>query len=328
MARMIAADNTIEPDSGNTCAVIITFHPDAEFRLRVAALSAQIGFVFIIDNGSGSATAAMLTALESPGKIATIYNDTNLGVAAALNQGLRRAREEGYRWAVTFDQDSTVLPRFAEIAFGVYRQCPERARLGVIGSAYKDPTVDDLKRINRHPAASAYAVRRTAITSGCLTSLDAFGVVGPFLEDYFIDGVDEEYCLRLRRHGYVVVSASEVALTHSIGRMSEHRWIGVRYLTTNHSALRRYYMTRNVLVTFVRYWSAEPGWVIRKAFWQVYELLGIVLFESDKVRKLTAAAFGFLHAFTHRMGSAPETLARLLTDARSPGEQGAINSAR
>ena len=55
------------------------------------------------------------------------------------------------------------------------------------------------------------------ITSGSLLALAVFRRVGPMREDFFIDAVDFQYCLRLRRHGYKVIETLLPTLIHPIG---------------------------------------------------------------------------------------------------------------
>lgn len=46
--------------------------------------------------------------------------------------------------------------------------------------------------------ALLFRERKTLITSGMLIPLSLFGKIGMFREDYFIDSVDHEFCLRAR----------------------------------------------------------------------------------------------------------------------------------
>jgi rhamnosyltransferase len=43
------------------------------------------------------------------------------------------------------------------------------------------------------------------MTSGCLTNLAIWDESGGFSDELFIDEVDHDYCLNVRRHGYRVV---------------------------------------------------------------------------------------------------------------------------
>ena len=188
---------------------------------------------------------ATLAALEAAGEIDTVRNPSNLGIATALNQGLAWAARRGYVWTLTSDQDSAARPELMAVFARVYGSDPQREQIGVIGAAYADPQVNLPGRARPMAPGAVFRTVRTVITSGCLTSVDAWTAVGPFREDYFIDCVDEEFCLRLRRRGFRVVQTTEVGFDHRLGTLGEHRLLGFPLLASHHSALRRYYMTRN-----------------------------------------------------------------------------------
>ena len=58
----------------------------------------------------------------------------------------------------------------------------------------------------------------TPMTSGSLLDLSAYEAVGPFMDELFIDQVDNEFCLRLRAAGFSVLEAGEATLQSPSGR--------------------------------------------------------------------------------------------------------------
>ena len=88
-------------------AVIVTYHPDAEFASRVEVLHRQVDRIVVIDNGSAAEAVNRLRSVASNLGITLVLNAQNLGVAAALNQGADLLMAEGFQWAITQDQDST-----------------------------------------------------------------------------------------------------------------------------------------------------------------------------------------------------------------------------
>jgi rhamnosyltransferase len=55
------------------------------------------------------------------------------------------------------------------------------------------------------------------ISSGSLIDLDAFAVIGPFREDFFIDGIDIEWCFRARACGFRGLMALSEPMPHRFG---------------------------------------------------------------------------------------------------------------
>jgi rhamnosyltransferase len=118
----------------------------------------------------------------------------------------------------------------------------------------------------------------------------------------FIDSVDHEYCLRLRKEGYDVIRLNTAVLYHSLGNISYHKVFGLLLKTTNHSAARRYYITRNRLFVMTRYAGFDFRFFLRelseliKSFW-------IILFvENNKSEKINAMFRGTWHFVTGRYG--------------------------
>ncbi len=141
--------------------------------------------------------------------------------------------------------------------------------------------------------------RRTVITSGTLMSLELFKNIGGFREDYFIDSIDHEYCLRARANGYPVVMSCKTLMSHSIGRPGPR---GGHFLAFDHPPVRKYYMARNTLVTLKTYFWREPAWAVRQLARLIVEFLSIVFVEGDKRNKGHAFFWGLVDAVRNKMG--------------------------
>ena len=82
------------------CAVVVTFFPDAGFPERLEKIATQVSRVVVVDNGtSGRSSLNLDMALGIREGITCIRNRENIGVAAALNQGVRAALKGGERFS-------------------------------------------------------------------------------------------------------------------------------------------------------------------------------------------------------------------------------------
>ena len=135
-------------------------------------------------------------------------------------------------------------------------------------------------------------------------NLSAWRNAGPFREDFFIDEVDHEYSLRLRRHGWLVKITREVMMSHAVGSGRMHRLPWRRLLLSHHSALRRYYMGRNRVLLARAHLRFDPKFVCGQLFSSVYECGLVLLFETDKLAKLRAIATGTFDGLRGRSGRA------------------------
>ena len=275
--------------------MVVTFHPGAEISARLAALASQVGAIVIVDNGS---CPADLPAADdpAPGGIEIIANAENRGLGTALNQGLQRAKERGFSWALTLDQDSSPLANLVAVGARAFLAYPDHDRLAAIGAA--------VVGADSPVPASAGAYRRmpAVITSGTLHSIPAWERLGGFREDYFIDCVDTEFCLRARARGFDVIQATEPALAHSIGTPSSKRAMGRTMIPTNHSPLRRYYMTRNRLSIWRRYARSDGRFVLKDMRQSIREWVGVAFAESNRPAKFRAGLAGLRDAVLGRYG--------------------------
>jgi rhamnosyltransferase len=283
-------------------AAVISYNPDRSLLVNLEAIRKQVEAVLVIDNGSknlpwiqeaSSATGAWL-----------VSNATNRGIASALNQAVQVARERGFDWLATFDQDSLCPAGAIDGLLTLYRTHPCRERIGVLAFSHRDRATrrDYHRRVDILVEAAGWRGLRSTITSGCLVPLAVFEDVGTFDDSLFIDSVDHDFCLRARKHGWLIIESLEHVLEHSIGNATERHLLGVRVVCTHHSALRRYYMTRNQLEVSRRNLLFDPIWSIKGILQYSAGAAAALLFESDKLPKLGAMLAGLLDFMLRRFG--------------------------
>lgn len=286
------------PGKENICAVIVTYHPDADFHERLVRIAKQVDQVVVVDNNSDSASVAMLQGVCVRLKIKLILNDYNMGIAAALNQGGNLAHDMNYTWALLFDQDTDPIGAMVKVFAAVYKQFPDKGRLALIGANYSALRSGQIRHHIESNHVSGWIEKKTIITSGSLLRLDLFEVIGPFRAEFFIDHVDHEYCLRARSEGFRVIMTQEPTMAHSIGAPSMHQLLWKSVRITNHSAIRQYYMMRNHIVLSREYAFKEPGWVLTTLYSSIKSIFLIILFEKEKLIKLKFIFLGILDGLT------------------------------
>ncbi|MGI0014597.1 MAG: glycosyltransferase family 2 protein, partial [Nitrososphaera sp.] len=165
---------------------------------------------------------------------------------------------------------------------------------------YFDPQTDRIKVPTGQDAD--FLEQKTVITSGSLIDVRLAVASGGFREDYFIDQVDHEFCLRVRAHGQKVVISCKPVMTHSVGRPGgvQIPFLGV---LPNHPPLRKYYIARNTVVTVAEYWRREPEWCLRRMVRLVLGLGLMALLEEHRFSKVRAFAAGVADGMRRRMGA-------------------------
>lgn len=142
------------------------------------------------------------------------------------------------------------------------------------------------------------------ITSGALCRVSALDDVDGFRSDLFIDHVDHDVCLRLRRRGWFIAIEPSVSMRHSIGAMRRHHVAGMVWVrSSHHSADRQYYKYRNyVLLVTDGTAKADRRWALRTGLALGWGPLKIMAFDDDKRDKLRAAACGVRDGLRGRTG--------------------------
>jgi len=254
--------------------VVVLYHPARELLDNLQTYRGQIEILFAVDN-TDEDTSEVVSAVSAMERVVLIRNRGNEGVARALNIGAERALAEGYDYLLTMDQDSSAAPDMVEKMLTCLGG-RDSARVGIISPFHMT------KSSGNPPSGVACQEVLTPMTSGCLLKLDAYREVGPFRDDLFIDFVDNEYCLRLRKRGFQVLRANGALLQHSVGDTHKYG----PFIATNHSPLRRYYKTRNRFLVNRLYRSDFPGHCLFDRVRLAKEIASIILFEKEKREKL------------------------------------------
>lgn len=284
-----------------TCAIVVTYNPSDQLQHHIVRLVAQFPIVFVVDNGSTVDVAELLRGVHVGGRVHIHANTENLGIAKALNQGLDLAAKAGYFWAVTFDQDTSVSPTLLTSLQAAARECKASGDI-LVGANYIDLHRNRIA-VRARGRKHALISRTTLISSGMLLPV-AFALrIGGFCEEYFIDSVDHEFCLRASDNGARILMTREPLMEHRIGQfVPERRW--TRWLSSNHPPIRKYYIARNTILTVRAYAARHPLWAIRQMLRLAAESVSIICFESDRKLKSAAFARGLRDGVAKRMTGA------------------------
>jgi rhamnosyltransferase len=296
-------DRTRDPAAWRICAVVVAFQPDEGFRARALEIAQQVDGIVVVDNGSQPSVRMRLGGSTAGHQINVLENGRNVGVAAALNGGLEFARAHGFSHALLFDQDTEPLPGMVASMRQLAAHRDDLERVAVIGMNFLEAA--RRKPALRVPSSAAITEVATVITSGSLVPLAIAARLGPFREDFFIDLVDDEYCLRARSRGYKVLLIPRPLAVHALGnpiiRRLPWRTIG----TSNHSARRRYYMTRNRIVLLKQYALHEPRWAMRTVYIRLKSFVLLLFLDDDRARKLRLMWRGMLDGIAGSTGELP-----------------------
>jgi rhamnosyltransferase len=194
----------------------------------------------------------------------------NQGIGRALNRALAQAREEGADWVLTMDQDSSFAPEDCARLLETVRDLAADPTVAIVAPTFLESRSDTREECD------------SAITSGSVIRLSAHSKVGGHNEDLFIDDVDHEFGYRLRRSGFRILRINSAWLAHRVGAPFARKVLWRTVHTTNHSAVRKYYMTRNRL--YMRKNFPEFGAPYLRMV--LLDALKVLLVEDEKLPKL------------------------------------------
>lgn len=286
----------------NIVAVVSLYNPDAGVVAHCAALMEQVGHVVAVDDGSPRDCRGILAQLESMGAQVVLLQ-RNSGIAAALNAGIRAAREHARNPAfiLTMDQDSMLEPGYTAkllAAHGVAKSNGVAVGMVAPGSISGLPT-------RSRGAHKDTLLGGEPIQSGLLIPCEALDSIGLLMDELFIDGVDTEFYLRARGAGMESVLAPDARLEHALGSMvtatvfgKEISRAGRPLLIRTAASYRYYYIFRNRLLLVRKYWRAQPVWAMKGVLSDYLHLAIVTALAPGRLGRLSSALAGVRDGIT------------------------------
>lgn len=250
------------------CAGMVLLNADFEKTVANAEnILNQVDMLFFSDNGSDNIDR-FVEYFKDNKKTKFILNDTNLGIAHALNEILGAAHTNNYDWVLTLDQDTQCDSNM----INVYSRYIHDTSLGIISPFIIHRgrlSVDDYKRMPLYETEYIPDFDR-CITSASLTNVKAAVQCGGFNDELFIDAVDFDFNQRLLMNNYRLLKANDTFIVQEIGNRiplkkiskihnafvskSKKRTI---YFSV-HADFRLYYMARNYKWFMKKYKVTSP----------------------------------------------------------------------
>ena len=274
--------------------VVVLFKPDNNLNKNIDSYLPYLDKLFVVDN---TPNVDLSDKFKKNKKIKYIPLNDNKGIAYALNVGAKEAIKDGADFLLTMDQDS----RFKDDSLKKMEDFIEKFKKdnfvgNLIGADYKHlGIVSPFHLTVRTESETRVGVEfpLEVMTSGNLVNLEAYKKVNGFKDWLFIDCVDFDFCLNLRRHKYQIVQLNYCTLNHDLGDTIKINFLGKTMYADNHSAFRRYYITRNRHYLYDMYHKDFPTYCDIEIGRTKKELFKIWFFEKDKIKKTKAIYMGY-----------------------------------
>lgn len=273
--------------------VVVLYHPDSTIVESIQSYIDFIDKLYVIDN-SDFIDHELVGSIEKIHKSIYVNNNGNQGIANALNVGIGMAIVDGSGWVLTMDQDSSFGQGMLENMIE-WLEGNDAGDVGIMSPVHKITNEKARKSTDVVDVVSAFA-------SGNLLNINAYKAVGAFREDFFIDYVDHEYCLRLKKFNFRVLLNCNSVLNHSLGASKSINILGHIVICTNHDFIRRYYITRNRFKVIKMYFFSQPVFCLREIKDFFASWIKIILFEKDVIKKHKAMFLGMAHFLKGKYG--------------------------
>jgi rhamnosyltransferase len=206
-----------------SAAGIVAYEPDAMLiGGLIASLIRHVDLLLIYRNSRVPPFVCEL-AREYRDRLVSLGDESNLGLGVAHNRIVEAAMASGIERIFLFDQDSMASGELVGQLLDRMQSLIRRgARPAVVGprpicydgTGYKAPHSPGLGGVS---SGGNNVPVEFVISSGSLINGAAFREIGAFREDFFIDAIDIEWCLRARSKGFTCWMATDVTMKHRLG---------------------------------------------------------------------------------------------------------------
>lgn len=267
--------------------------------------------IVVVNNASTDDTLSLLNA-EYP-EVTVLNQVLNGGVGGGYAAGLAYAAlTKRYDWVWLFDQDSVPaqdalerlllglqhLDGIAQNTAILAPKCVHYAtQYTYPGFSWRGKRFMPTMGTGEQPTTLVDLV----MSSGSLIRREAIEAAGLPRADFFMDFVDYEHCLRMRRHGFSIAIVGDSILEHAVGEPAKFDVFGRTKYWTDHVPWREYYKTRNLIFTM---WQYYPSFTVKGI--TMYRLcrhaFGVVVFGKRKLACLRMIYYGLMDGLTGRLG--------------------------
>lgn len=282
-------------NKNNTISLIVAYNPDNILVKCVDSLIHQTKKIIIVDNTKKPYIKRMITKNKN---IIIKENMKNYGIGKALNIGFKIAEEIGCDWVLTMDQDSIVDKGTIKNIGDIFSKSKITDNVGIIGINFR--SIISGRPFIKINSDKLFKETNVVITSGSFCLIKCYDSVGKYNEEFFIEGVDIEYCLRAREKGYKIFITKEPMMTHKTGEMLERKILWKTILVGNHSKERYYLMIKNITIICKKYALKNINWFYEVASGVAKTMLIVILYENNKMQKVVSAIKGLRDGISKR----------------------------
>lgn len=255
-------------------AIMVLYEPADSEITNIKKCVDMVDKMIILDN-SIAEHYGMFQGFSEDKIIYKCYNK-NVGLCAALNDGMRIAAKIGCKWVLILDADSVIVSDIVNV-YENYIDTNNTTDVAVLSPVHL------FDRSKAHPY-DGISIRKWSMTSGCYYSVNVFKELGGFFEELFVDCLDQDYCYRAKEKGYKIVECGQAIIEHYPAQTRELKFFGKSILKYGEASPWRYYMQMRGLVWIVKRYGSKIDAIT--ILWKYFKVIAFFDHKSIYLREM------------------------------------------
>lgn len=256
---------------------ITLYHAEIKEIEYIKKISNKFSKIYVYDNSN-----IKIKELENQEDVIYFFNGKNDGLSVAFNRFLQESYKNSMDYLLILDQDS--LYDDAEILKLKDELCekPYDRNVGIYACKAQPSNID----IECILVPSAHtSEEQMVISSGSFINLKAIKENNiSYDENLFVDYVDTDFCKQVHDNNLKIICYNKYVLKQSLGYLYNG------YIC--HSAIRHYYMVRDLGYMNIKYYS-RVATVLKSVKFYIQNLFTI-MHEDNKVEKIKYSSRGLI----------------------------------
>lgn len=266
---------------------ILLYNPNLNrLEQNINAIIKYLDTILLVDNNSKNVSDIEILANNT--HIVLIKNKENKGLPRAFNNMITYAKSNGFNNLLLLDQDSV----FQEGSVAYYRDFISPEYVCIVPQIIQ--RLDEYEKKFGEKTAGITEVDYS-INSGTLINLNILPSSIRFNENLFVDCVDFDFFIQLRKTGLKILKVDKIKLLCDLGNLSMHRFHHIDFFANNYSTFRLEKQARDRVIFLFQH-PRDP--LAKEVF--CHSALGylmIILFEKHKLAKLFSVLKGLIKGF-------------------------------
>ncbi len=307
--------------SEDVLGLIVLFKPDPkQLMVNISSVVTQVEKLLILDNTPDQSNESSYkenienAQLAYPNKIVYKKNNTNLGLPPNYNFAIEFGRKNNMKFLLLLDQDSNTPENTVTKLLSDYQSLSKSFKVGAV-CALNEEKIDVANEnylwdfYRRKGMYNSGGIREIvlAMNSGFMAPISVYTEIGGYDENYFLDCVDQEMCLRMISCGYKIFKSEQAVIGHFEGELIFGNFLGIKFPVIRQTPKRYYYISRGTFQLLIKYWRKFPSISIFLFLSLIGRNMRIIGFPNNRVRSWFYTSLGVIHFFRGIRRALPES---------------------